>query len=63
MSRRRQDNTPAALGAELTDAAAAYETTKRSVIDRGLARVADLRALENEARDERLLLEELVNQA
>lgn len=74
MLKRKQDNSPGALGAELTQASTVYNdrvsqaasdlaATKASVIERGTQRIADLRALEDEARTERLLVEQVVKQA
>lgn len=71
---RRKKNDPGALGAELTAARAAYNdtvskaasdlaATNASVVERGTQRIADLRALEEEARAEREATEEVVASA
>lgn len=72
--KRKQDSSPAALGAELNQARsnrdaviaqaeADLQATRDSVIGRATQRIADLRAVEDEARTERLLTEEIVKQA
>lgn len=72
--KRKPDNTPGGLAIELGSAkitaeaeiAAAREKLARvrdNVIERGTQRIADLRQLEEEARTERQLVEQVINKA